>query len=59
MRRSWCYPVMAELRPHLVKQAFVSQVRRQQQHGYYLAYLEEGEDTQPGLFMNKEVEVES
>ena len=41
-----CYPVMAELRPHLVKQEFVTRVRRQQQHGYYLAYLEEGEDTQ-------------
>jgi GNAT superfamily N-acetyltransferase len=41
-----CYPVMAELRPHIVKQEFVNQVRRQQQHGYWLAYLEEGEDIQ-------------
>jgi len=28
-----CYPVMSELRQHLVKQEFVSRVRRQQQHG--------------------------
>ena len=39
-----CYPVMAELRPHLVEQDFVARVRRQQQTGYLLAYLEdEGE----------------
>jgi len=37
---------MAELRLHLVKHAFVTQVRRQQQHGYCLAYLEDGEDIQ-------------
>jgi hypothetical protein len=41
-----CYPVRAEFRPHLVKQEFVSQVRRQQQHSYCLAYLEEREDIQ-------------
>ena len=41
-----CYSVMAELRLHLVKHAFVTQVRRQQQHGYCLAYLEDGEDIQ-------------
>ena len=38
-----CYPVMVELRPHIVKQEFVAQVRRQQQNGYCLAYLEEGQ----------------
>ena len=41
-----CYPVMAELRPHIVKQEFVSRVRRQQQNGYCLAYVEEVEDIQ-------------
>ena len=41
-----CYPVMSELRQHLVKQEFVSRVRWQQQHGYCLAYLEEGEEIQ-------------
>src|SRR5262245_44609272 len=41
-----CYPVMAELRPHIVKQEFVTQVKRQQKNGYCLAYLEDGEDIQ-------------
>ena len=36
-----CYPVMAELRPHLAGQDFVALVRRQQQTGYLLAYLED------------------
>jgi GNAT superfamily N-acetyltransferase len=36
-----CYPVMAELRPHLAGQDFVAIVRRQQQTGYLLAYLED------------------
>lgn len=34
------FPVMLELRPHLVQSAFVQQVKRQQQQGYQLAYLE-------------------
>lgn len=39
-----CFPVMAQLRPHLSKEEFVRQVNRQQQDGYRLAYLEdEGE----------------
>jgi hypothetical protein len=41
-----CYPVMAELRPHLLKQEFVTQVRRQQKNGYGLACLEDGEEIQ-------------
>jgi GNAT superfamily N-acetyltransferase len=41
-----CYPVMAELRPHIVKQEFVTQVRRQQKNGYCLACLAEGEEIQ-------------
>lgn len=35
-----CYPVMHELRPHLEKNEFVSQVQRQMQnHGYTLVYI--------------------
>ena len=41
-----CYPVMAELRPHILKQEFVTQVRRQQKNGYCLACLEDGEEIQ-------------
>jgi len=37
-----CFPVMAQLRPHLRQQEFVSQVRRQAQGGSYaLVFLEE------------------
>ena len=38
-----CFPVMAELRPHLVEGEFVERVRRQQaESGYRLACLEDG-----------------
>ena len=30
------YPVMAELRPHLIRDEFVERVRRQQASGYVL-----------------------
>jgi len=33
-----CFPVMHELRPHLVADEFVSRVRTQQASGYRLAY---------------------
>lgn len=36
-----CYPVMAELRPHLDAAEFVGRVRRLQATGYRLAFLEE------------------
>jgi len=36
-----CYPVMAELRPHLSATEFAAQVRRQQAAGFHLAWLEE------------------
>jgi len=36
-----CFPVMAQLRPHLVETEFVSRVRRQQLEGYQLVFLEE------------------
>ncbi len=35
-----CFPVMRELRPHLVQDEFVARVRRQEKGGYRLAYLE-------------------
>lgn len=34
-----CYPVMAELRPHLSEETFVARVRSQERQGYRLAYL--------------------
>ena len=38
-----CFEVMAELRPHLKREEFVSRVRRQQEgSGYELAYLAAG-----------------
>jgi GNAT superfamily N-acetyltransferase len=37
-----CFEVMAELRPHLVRERFVEQVRRQEGEGYRLAFLREG-----------------
>jgi GNAT superfamily N-acetyltransferase len=36
-----CFPVMAELRTHLIAGEFVPRVRRQQAAGYRLAYLED------------------
>ena len=36
-----CFPVMAQLRPHLVEAEFVPRVRRMQQEGFLLARLEE------------------
>jgi GNAT superfamily N-acetyltransferase len=40
-----CFPAMAELRPHLTEEAFVSQVKRQMQdHGYSLVYIRNGNE---------------
>lgn len=36
-----CFPVMAELRPHLVEEEFVAYVRRLEADGYVLVFLEE------------------
>jgi GNAT superfamily N-acetyltransferase len=36
-----CFPVMAQLRPHLVETDFVARVRRMQAEGFLLAFLEE------------------
>jgi GNAT superfamily N-acetyltransferase len=39
-----CFPVMVQLRPHLSEEQFLAQLRRQQaQHGYELAYLQDGD----------------
>ena len=35
-----CFPVMAQLRPHLVEADFVARVRRMQGEGFHLAFLE-------------------
>jgi len=35
-----CFPVMAQLRPHLVESQFVARVRRMQTEGFHLAALE-------------------
>lgn len=36
-----CFPVIAELRTHLVANEFVERVRRQQKEGYQLAFIED------------------
>ncbi|MCC7292877.1 MAG: GNAT family N-acetyltransferase [Phycisphaerales bacterium] len=38
-----CFPVIAQLRPHLTPEAFMEQVRRQRQQGYQLAAARDGE----------------
>jgi len=38
-----CYPVMAQLRPHVRAADFVARIRRQQQEGYRLAGLHAGD----------------
>jgi GNAT superfamily N-acetyltransferase len=34
-----CFPVMAQLRPHLEREEFITRVQRQMADGYRLAYL--------------------
>jgi GNAT superfamily N-acetyltransferase len=36
-----CFPVMVQLRPHLVEAGFVTRVRRMQEEGFLLARVEE------------------
>jgi len=38
-----CYPVMAQLRPHVAEAAFLNRVRQQRAEGYRLVALREGE----------------
>lgn len=35
-----CFPVLAQLRPHLKQENFLAQVQRQKQNSYQLAFLE-------------------
>lgn len=35
-----CYPVMKELRPHILEHSFVATIRHQQSGGYDLAFVE-------------------
>lgn len=37
-----CYRVMAQLRPHIKEEDFVSRVRHQIDRGYFLAFVEDG-----------------
>jgi GNAT superfamily N-acetyltransferase len=36
-----CFPILAQLRPHLNQEHFLEQVQRQQRNGYQLAFLEQ------------------
>jgi GNAT superfamily N-acetyltransferase len=36
-----CFPILAQLRPHLIQESFVEQVQRQSQNGYQLASLKQ------------------
>jgi GNAT superfamily N-acetyltransferase len=36
-----CFPVMVQLRPHLVRERFLPTIRNQERGGYRIAYLEE------------------
>lgn len=36
-----CFSVMVQLRPHLSREAYLAQVKRQMTEGYQLAYIEE------------------
>ncbi|MEG3936607.1 GNAT family N-acetyltransferase [Microcoleus sp. S36b_A3] len=35
-----CFPILAQLRPHLKQEDFLEKVQRQKQNGYQLAFLE-------------------
>jgi len=39
-----CFPVMAELRPHLTREQFLERIQRQQRAGCHLVFLEDGGD---------------
>jgi GNAT superfamily N-acetyltransferase len=39
-----CFPVMRQLRPHIAEENFLATIRRQQQGGYVLAYVEDAGD---------------
>ena len=35
-----CFPVMLQLRPHLIEADFIARIRRMQQEGFHLAFLD-------------------
>jgi GNAT superfamily N-acetyltransferase len=39
-----CYPVMRQLRPHVVESEFAARVREYGENGYKLVYLEDGDE---------------
>lgn len=39
-----CFDVMAQLRPHLIRNEFVPLVRHLQSHGYEMAFIQQGGD---------------
>jgi GNAT superfamily N-acetyltransferase len=41
-----CFPVMSQLRPHLIADSFAQQVQEQMQTGYHLAYVYDDQDDQ-------------
>lgn len=41
-----CFPVMAQLRPNIIRDAFVARIRDLQRGGYELVYLEDGGELQ-------------
>jgi len=41
-----CFAVMSQLRPHLEASDFVARIRRQQQDGFQMAFLETGDGVQ-------------
>lgn len=40
-----CFPIMSQLRPHLVEADFVTRIRRLQREGYSLAFLTDDSST--------------
>jgi GNAT superfamily N-acetyltransferase len=36
-----CFPVVAQLRPHLIEAEFLPRIRRMQKEGFHLAFLED------------------
>ena len=36
-----CFPVMLQLRPHLIEADFIARVRRMQREGFHLAFLDD------------------
>ena len=39
-----CFPVMLELRPHLIENEFVRRIREQEESGYRMVYVQTGDE---------------